>query len=81
MLRDRAPRLVRVFAAHLDAVHRYRPLPYPGRTCLIRAAESEVGDGWTGLLTGEWEAVEVPGTHDTVLSPELAEVLRARFSR
>jgi thioesterase domain-containing protein/SAM-dependent methyltransferase/acyl carrier protein len=84
---DRAQQLFRVYTSHLAAARSYQPRPYPGRTCLLRAAQSRTdafGYGWDRLLTGEWETVEVPGDHETMVWPphvqRLAEVLQTRLA-
>jgi thioesterase domain-containing protein/acyl carrier protein len=83
---DRAQHLFEVFAAHLRAVDSYRPRPYGGPVRLLRATHSgiDVPDyGWGRLLGGQWEVIEVPGNHDTVVWPpnvqRVAEVLRAQL--
>ncbi|HZN20448.1 MAG TPA: amino acid adenylation domain-containing protein [Micromonosporaceae bacterium] len=83
----RAQQLFDVYATHVEAVRRYQPRPYAGRTCLLRAAQTGVTAadyGWGRLLTGEWEVIEVPGDHETVVWPpnvhKLAEVLRAQLA-
>ncbi|HET8683820.1 MAG TPA: alpha/beta fold hydrolase, partial [Micromonosporaceae bacterium] len=84
----RAQQLFEVHATHIDAVRRYQPRPYAGRACLLRAAQTAVTAadyGWGGLLTGQWEVIEVPGDHETVVWPpnvhKLAEALRAQLNR
>jgi thioesterase domain-containing protein len=84
---DRAEHLFAVYTAHLAAVQRYRPLPFGGPVCLVRAVHSEITApdyGWGGLLTGSWQAVDVPGDHESMVWPpnvrRLAEVLRARLA-
>jgi thioesterase domain-containing protein len=83
---DRAQHLFEVFAAHQRAVARYRPGRFGGPVRLLRAIHSEVtvpDYGWGELLTGPWEVIEVPGTHDTVVWPpnvqRVAEVLRSQL--
>jgi non-ribosomal peptide synthase protein (TIGR01720 family) len=84
---DRAQRLWDVYTTHLAAFRRYRPRPYAGRSLLLRAADTPIAApdyGWGPLLTGQWEAVEVPGSHESVVWPphvhRLAEVLRTRLT-
>jgi thioesterase domain-containing protein len=84
---DRAQHLFEVFAAHLTAVGRYRPSPFSGPVRLLRAVHSGISVpdyGWGQLLSGQWEIIEVPGNHDTVVWPpnvqRVAEVLRAQLS-
>jgi thioesterase domain-containing protein/acyl carrier protein len=80
---DRAGHLFAVYAAHVEAVRRYRPRPYAGPVTLLRATDSGVSTpdyGWGGLVTGPWQVVDVPGTHESVVWPPnvrwLAEALR-----
>jgi amino acid adenylation domain-containing protein/non-ribosomal peptide synthase protein (TIGR01720 family) len=84
---DRAGHLFAVYAAHVEAVRGYRPRPYAGPVTLLRATDSGVSApdyGWSGLLTGPWQVVDVPGTHESVVWPpnvqRLAEVLHDELS-
>jgi non-ribosomal peptide synthase protein (TIGR01720 family) len=83
---DRAQQLFEVYAAHVDAVRRYRPGRFAGPVRLLRAIDSEITAadyGWGGLLTGAWEVVDVPGNHESVVWPpnvqRVAEVLREQL--
>jgi thioesterase domain-containing protein len=84
---DRAQHLFDVYTAHHRAVRSYPARPFGGPACLLRAAQTDtpVPDyGWGALLTGQWEVLEVPGTHDTIVWPpnvqRLAEVVRAQLA-
>jgi thioesterase domain-containing protein/SAM-dependent methyltransferase/acyl carrier protein len=84
---DRAQQLYEVYTAHLAAARAYRPQPFGGPTCLVRAGQSDraaAGHQWGRLLTGPAEVVEVPGDHETVIWPphvrRLAEVLRGQLA-
>jgi amino acid adenylation domain-containing protein len=63
----------------------YQPVPYDGATCLFIAQEGG-GDkfayaenlGWNGVLTGDFEVIEVPGSHLEIFrEPNLAHLLAA----
>jgi non-ribosomal peptide synthase protein (TIGR01720 family) len=84
---ERAAHLFQVYATHLDAIRRYRLRPYGGRVCQLRATQTDPASaefGWREFLTGQFDVVEVPGTHETVLWPpnvqQLAERLRAQLA-
>lgn len=57
--------------------------PYAGRMILFRNREMKQGRlfprdfGWGGHLQGDFDIVEVPGTHDTLFRDEGAEVIGA----
>jgi amino acid adenylation domain-containing protein len=81
-------RLIRIYRTHIGALGKYRPGPYAGRTLLVRATEGAARQnptlGWNGLLTGEWETVDVPGDHQSMMAEpalrDLARVLRERLN-
>jgi amino acid adenylation domain-containing protein/non-ribosomal peptide synthase protein (TIGR01720 family) len=84
---DRAEQLFAVFAAHVRAVQTYRPGRFDGPVRLLRAVHSEVTApdyGWGELLTGQWQTIDVPGTHESMVWPpnvrRLAEVLREQLA-
>jgi thioesterase domain-containing protein len=58
----------------------YRRRPYPGRTAVLVAQSPEREDraAWADHLTGDWELVEVPGDHLSMLrEPYVAQVAEA----
>jgi thioesterase domain-containing protein len=81
-------RLIRIYRTHIGALGKYRPGPYAGRALLVRATEGAARQnptlGWNGLLTGEWETVDVPGDHQSMMAEpalrDLARVLRERLN-
>ncbi len=65
----------------------YRSRPYPGPAVVVVADTPEKADrsAWAQHLSGDWELVEVPGDHLSMLREPhvgaLAEALRKAFSR
>ncbi|HEU4964844.1 MAG TPA: amino acid adenylation domain-containing protein [Bacilli bacterium] len=74
---DQLERLYRVFAANMEAIHRYVPrrLPQDVPVKLFRAADETAAThqhpttGWSELVTGQLSVQEVSGTHFTFLQP------------
>ncbi|HSF39112.1 MAG TPA: non-ribosomal peptide synthase/polyketide synthase [Thermoanaerobaculia bacterium] len=86
---EQVSRLIRVYNTNAAAWRRYRPAPYPGRALLLRAKEGPLVENpslnWHGLLTGEWETVDVPGTHQALMAEpavhDVAGLLKDRLRR
>jgi thioesterase domain-containing protein len=86
---EQVRRLIRVYRTNGAAWWGYRPAPYPGRALLLRAEEGPLVENpsldWHGLLTGDWETVDVPGTHPAMMAEpvvhEIAGLLRDRLRR
>ncbi|HSF39107.1 MAG TPA: non-ribosomal peptide synthase/polyketide synthase [Thermoanaerobaculia bacterium] len=82
-------RLIRVYQINNASWWRYRPAPYPGRALLLRATEGPIAEDpaldWHGLLTGDWETVDVSGTHRSLMAEpavhDVAGLLRDRLRR
>ncbi len=63
----------------------YQPVPYDGPTCLFVAREGggdkfayEENLGWTGWLSGEFQVIDVPGSHLEIFrEPNLEHLLRS----
>jgi amino acid adenylation domain-containing protein len=61
---EEAARLYAVYAAHGEALRRYRPAPYGGRVLLLRAEEGDdPAPAWRPLARGGLEVRDVPGDH------------------
>jgi thioesterase domain-containing protein len=86
---EQVRRLIRVYQTNSAAWWSYRPAPYPGRALLLRAMEGPLVENpsldWHGLLTGDWETVDVPGTHPAMMAEpvvhEIARLLRDRLRK
>ncbi|HSK80083.1 MAG TPA: peptide synthase, partial [Thermoanaerobaculia bacterium] len=82
-------RLIRVYQINNASWWRYRPAPYPGRALLLRATEGPIAENptldWHGLLTGDWETVDVAGTHRSIMAEPtvhgVARLLKDRLRR
>ena len=67
------------------AARSYRPLPYPGRLILFRATEQPFFSehlpdlGWQPFAAGEFEVVDVPGSHLAILQQPAVSVLAPRL--
>ena len=69
--------LAKLVERHFQIVHErahlaYRPLPYPGKITLFRAADQPGGYevepdlGWSAFAQGGLEIHDVPGSHTTI---------------
>ncbi|HVR99435.1 MAG TPA: amino acid adenylation domain-containing protein [Thermoanaerobaculia bacterium] len=74
-------RFQRVYEANLRAFGAYRPQPYDGRVLLLRPRDSEMREGWDGLLRGAFEVRVVSGDHYTMLRPPCVETLGEHVRR
>jgi phthiocerol/phenolphthiocerol synthesis type-I polyketide synthase D len=64
------------------AMSHYHPGPYDGRVLLLCSEEASSADrGWAPLLGARLEVVDVPGIHDTVLTPPNVDVLAEKLSK
>jgi thioesterase domain-containing protein len=74
-------RFLRMFRASLAAMARYRPPPYQGHVVFLRATERQPADlpdpeqAWRPLVEGEFELVDVPGSHFTMMTTPHVETL------
>ena len=80
--------LFAMFRANALAFRRYVPRPYAGRVTLFRAGEwaaaaaADPSLGWSRVAAGGLaaiEAIEVPGSHYTLLQGERAAFLAGRL--
>jgi thioesterase domain-containing protein len=67
------------------AARSYQPLPYPGRFVLFRATEQAFFSehlpdlGWQSFAAGEFEVIDVPGSHLAILQQPGVSVLVQRL--
>ncbi len=81
-------RLVAVYRAHLEALHRYRPEPWLDESLFVTLfrAEPAAGlpeapaNGWEEILLGDIEVCPVPGDHYSLLAKPQVQVLAERLA-
>ncbi|HEU5349834.1 MAG TPA: condensation domain-containing protein, partial [Ktedonobacterales bacterium] len=65
-------RLVGVYNANREAMSRYKPQPYSGNVTLLRAKQRPTDErfdhGWGAYVRGRLTILEVPGSHDALLT-------------
>jgi aspartate racemase len=71
-----------LFASFLRAAQRYRPSPYRGRICVVRAADGDAFPrefppdmGWGEVAAGGLEVHEVPGGHHSLMQEPNVQTL------
>jgi thioesterase domain-containing protein len=63
----------------------YRPLPYSGKFVLFRATEQAFFSehlpdlGWGPFASGDFEVIDVPGSHLAILQEPAVSVLARRL--
>jgi thioesterase domain-containing protein len=81
-----AERVKRNALAQFAALHHYRPRPFPGSLCVIKAEHSagaadprakDPAMGWGSLVRGRLVTDEVPGSHGGIFTGENVRILRS----
>ena len=86
--RGQLERILGVYQAHLEALHRYRPEPWLDETVFVTLFQAELStglpqvpaNGWDELFLGDIEVCRVPGDHYSMLARPLVGVLAERLA-
>jgi thioesterase domain-containing protein len=81
-------RILGVYRAHLQALHRYRPEPWLDESVFVTLFEAELSaglprvpaNGWDELILGDIEVCRVPGDHYSMLARPQVGVLAERLA-
>lgn len=79
--------LLGVYAAHLEALYRYRPEPWLDESVFVTLFQAEEAtlpatpaNGWNALILGDIEVCRVPGDHYSMLARPQVKVLAERLA-
>lgn len=81
-------RLLNVYRAHLQALHRYQPEPWLDESVFVTLfqAEQSAGlprvpaNGWDRVILGDIEVCQVPGDHYSMLAKPRVSILAERLA-